>query len=160
MHIEIVIADYLNKSHKTDLQSLLSMYAKDLMGGGRPLEQNIVDNVVTELSKLSHAFSVLVYADGKAVGFSNCFELFSTFLCKPLINIHDLAVIDSHRGLGISQMILQKIEDIAIEKGCCKVTLEVLSKNETAKAAYTKFGFSDYHLDTDTGGALFWQKTL
>ena len=160
MHIEALIANYIDKSHKNDLQSLINMYARDPMGGGEPLDKKIVDNVVTELSKLGHAFSVLVYADGKAVGFANCFELFSTFLCKPLINIHDLAIIDSHRGLGISRIILQKIEDIAIENGCCKVTLEVLIKNDTAKAAYSKFGFSDYSLKADTGVALFWQKII
>ncbi len=55
---------------------------------------------------------------------------------------------------------LDKVEEVAIEKGCCKITLEVLSKNEAAKSAYKKFGFSDYELDPNAGSALFWQKRL
>jgi len=38
--------------------------------------------------------------------------------------------------------------------------LEVLSNNEVAKSAYSKFGFSGYELDPKAGAALFWQKTL
>jgi len=37
---------------------------------------------------------------------------------------------------GISQMMLEKVEEIAKEKGCCKITLEVLSNNEVAKSSY------------------------
>ncbi|MFT5906124.1 MAG: ribosomal protein S18 acetylase RimI-like enzyme, partial [Cryomorphaceae bacterium] len=42
----------------------------------------------------------------------------------------------------------------------CKITLEVLSKNEVAKSAYQKFGFSGYELDPEAGKALFWEKPI
>lgn len=57
-------------------------------------------------------------------------------------------------------MMLEKVEEIARSKDCCKVTLEVLSNNEVAKSAYRKFGFSGYELDPEAGFALFWQKSL
>ena len=47
---------------------------------------------------------------------------------------------------------------MARERGCCKVTLEVLSNNEKAKKAYTRFGFEPYVLDPAAGPAQFWQK--
>ncbi len=49
---------------------------------------------------------------------------------------------------------------MAKSKGCCKVILEVLSNNEPAKSAYSKFGFLGYQLDPAAGPALFWQKLL
>jgi ribosomal protein S18 acetylase RimI-like enzyme len=55
---------------------------------------------------------------------------------------------------------LEKVEDIAISKGCCKLTLEVLEGNKIARASYNKFGFSDYVLDPKMGKALFFQKVL
>lgn len=125
-----------------------------------PLTSEVKNNLVKELSKLIHAFSLIAYVDGVAVGLVNCFEAFSTFTCKPLINIHDLVVIEAYRGKGISQNMLGKVEEIAKSKGCCKVTLEVLSGNEAAKASYRKFGFSDYELDPEAGSALFWQKKI
>ena len=113
-----------------------------------------------ELAKLPHAFSIIAYVDGKPAGLVNCFEAFSTFSCKPLVNIHDVIVIKEFRGHNLSQNMLAKVEEIAKSKGCCKLTLEVLSKNEAARSSYTKFGFSDYELDPKMGTAQFWQKLI
>jgi ribosomal protein S18 acetylase RimI-like enzyme len=157
---EIIIADYANPEHSKDLTSLLNCYAKDPMGGNMDLPTYVRDNLVTELSGVPHAFSVLCYVDGKAAGLTNCFQGFSTFNCKPLINVHDLAVLPDYRGLGISQRMLEKVEEVAFSRGCCKITLEVLEGNHTAKAAYLKFGFEGYELDAALGGAMFWQKNL
>jgi ribosomal protein S18 acetylase RimI-like enzyme len=69
-------------------------------------------------------------------------------------------VSDKFRGHSISQKMLEKVEGIAKQKGCCKITLEVLSGNQVAKNAYLKFGFDGYELDPSAGNALFWQKKL
>lgn len=160
MKIDLISADYLNKMHATDIRYLLDAYAADPMGGGKPLADEVKQNVVAELSKLPHAFSLLCYVDGSPAGLVNCFELFSTFACKPLVNIHDVIVLEGFRGLGLSQKLLQGVEAEAIRRGCCKVTLEVLSGNEAATNSYKKFGFSPYELDPKAGSALFWEKPL
>lgn len=160
MSISIVVADYSNSQHKRDIPYLLNAYACDPMGGGKPLEKNVQQHLVSRLASLPHAFSILAYVDDEPAGLTNCFEGFSTFSCKPLVNVHDLVVLPEYRGKGLSIAMLQAVENVAIEKGCCKVTLEVLSNNEIAKAAYLKFGFSGYELDPEVGQALFWQKTL
>uniref|UniRef100_UPI0035583619 GNAT family N-acetyltransferase n=2 Tax=Pseudomonadota TaxID=1224 RepID=UPI0035583619 len=59
-----------------------------------------------------------------------------------------------------SQKMLAKVEEIARQRGCCKLTLEVLEGNEVAKAAYQKQGFDGYQLDPQMGRAMFWQKVL
>lgn len=160
MKIEIIKADYQNPNHAKDVTDLLDAYAIDPMGGGEALQNKVKENLTAELAKLPHAFSILAYVDEQPAGLANCFEAFSTFACKPLINIHDLVVLKPFRGLGLSQKMLAKVEEIAKSTGCCKVTLEVLSNNEIAKSAYQKFGFSSYELDPETGSAQFWQKSL
>lgn len=130
------------------------------MGGGEPLTESVKQNLVESLSNIPHAFSVLATVDEKPAGLINCFEGFSTFKCEPLVNIHDVTVVPEYRGLGISQKMLEKVEQIARTRDCCKLTLEVLSNNQAAKSAYSKFGFSDYELDPEAGTALFWQKSL
>ena len=95
-----------------------------------------------------------------AAAVANCFEGFSTFACKPLVNIHDITVLPQYRGKGISQRVLEKIEAIARSKGCCKITLEVLGNNTVAQSAYKKFGFGAYELDPKAGSAQFWEKKL
>lgn len=160
MKIDIFKADYLNKAHAQDIPFLLDSYAKDPMGGGKELLPEVKQNLVSELSKLPHAFTVICYIDEKPAGLINCFELFSTFSCKPLINIHDIIVLEEFRGNRLCQRMLEKVEEIALSKSCCKLTLEILENNIPAKSSYARFGFANYELDPKMGKALFWQKKL
>ena len=160
MNIDVIKADYRDEKQAQEIAFLLNAYASDPMGGGQPLTDDIQANIARELSRLPHAFSVIAYVDSRPAGLANCFEMFSTFLCKPLINIHDVVVLKQYRGMGLSHKLLEKIEQIAIERGCCKLTLEVLSGNTGAKVSYEKFGFKNYELDPALGQALFWQKLL
>ena len=160
MKIKVLVADYLHNKHAQDIGYLLNCYAEDPMGGGAPLSDNIKTNLASELSKLPHAFSIMCYVDDKPAGLINCFEAFSTFKCKPLINIHDIVVVSEFRGLGICQKMLATVEKVAREKGCCKITLEVLEGNEVARNSYLKFGFDGYELDPKMGKAMFWQKAF
>ncbi len=160
MKIEILNADYLNETHAQEIAFLMNSYAADPMGGGNPLAEKVKNNIAKELSKRPYAFTIMSYINGAAAGLINCFEQFSTFSCKPLINIHDVIVLEKYRGHGLSQKMLERAENIAISRGCCKLTLEVLEGNRIAKSSYSKFGFSDYELDPEMGRALFWQKVL
>ena len=160
MNMEVLIADFNNQKHADDIVYLLDCYAKDPMGGEEPLDDEVKENLVKELAKIPHAFTVICYVDNSPAGLINCFDTFSTFKCKPLVNIHDIIVASNYRGLGISQLMLKEVEKIAGDKGCCNLTLEVLEGNEVAKCAYRKFGFSGYELSPLMGKALFWQKPL
>ncbi len=156
----IVQASYTNPVHAQALRDVLNHYAQDPMGGGVALPVEVLEQLPGELAKRPHAFSVLAFVDGHAAGLVNCFEGFSTFAGKPLVNVHDVSVVDTYRGLGLSQKMLDKVEDIARERGCCKITLEVLEDNPVAQGSYRKFGFSDGQLDPDHGRMLFWKKSL
>jgi len=160
MKIDIISADYHNPQHGADLVKLLDGYAHDPMGGGEGLCQYTKDNLIQQLQQRTDAFTVLCYVDGKAAGLINCFEMFSTFKCKPLVNIHDVTVGSEFRGLGLSQKMLDKVEQIALERGCCKLVLEILDGNQVAKNAYAKFGFAGYELDPQMGQAVFWEKAI
>ncbi|WNC73639.1 GNAT family N-acetyltransferase [Thalassotalea psychrophila] len=160
MTIEIIKADYNNESHCQDLMLLLNAYAEDPMGGGAPLSAYSNQNLCNELRKRNNVFSLLCYVDGKPAAICNCVEGFSTFKAKPLMNIHDMGVISEFRGLGLSQKLMDEVEQISVEMGCCKITLEVLEGNQVAKNSYIKFGFEGYELDPEMGKAMFWEKVL
>jgi len=160
MKIDLIRADYNNKQQAEDLIMLLNAYALDPMGGEEALSDEVKKNLVPTLAKRTDVFTILCYVDGEAAGIINCVEGFSTFSCKPLINIHDCGVLAKYRGLGISLKMFAEVEKVAIEKGCCKLTLEVLQGNDVAKKAYEKLGFAGYELDPTLGHALFWEKKL
>jgi len=160
MNIEVISADYQNENHTRDLIDLLNAYALDPMGGGEPLSQYTKENLIEQIRTNPIVFSVLCYVEGKPAGLVNCIEGFSTFAARPLVNIHDVVVLKEFRGLGISTKMLEKVEEIAVDKGACKLTMEVLEGNKVAQSAYRKVGFSGYELDPEQGAALFWQKKL
>lgn len=158
--VEIVQADYLNSRHAQDLGYLLNHYARDPMGGNAALPGEITENLARELHKRPYAFSVLCYVNDEPAGMVNCFESFSTFAGKPLVNIHDVVVVKQFRGQKLAERMLEKVEEIARERGCCKLTMEVLEGNLPAKRVYQRMGFAGYELDPAMGQAVFWQKPL
>lgn len=158
--INIIQADLANPPHAAATVALLNEYACDPMGGGAPLPDYTQKNLVAELHKRPNAHVVLAFDSDKPVGLVTAIEGFSTFSCKPLLNIHDAVVTCSYRGKGICRLMLQKAEELALALGCCKLTLEVLEGNRVAQAAYAAFGFGGYELDPAIGRALFWEKKI
>lgn len=157
---EVIPADYSDPLHQDLIPDLLDAYARDPLGGGQPLRDEVKANLVAELRKLPNALSLLAFREGRPVGLVNAFFAFSTFQCKSILNIHDMIVLPEYRGQGLSQRLLAAAEAIARAKGCCKLTLEVQSRNDVAMGAYRKFGFAGYELDPVHGQAMFWQKWI
>lgn len=156
----VVRVDYSNPAHAHALTQLLDLYARDVMGGGKPLSAFVLDNVARELGKRPQAFSVLAFVGEQAAGLVNCIEGFSTFACKPLVNVHDVVVRPGFRKLGVARRMLEEVENIARERGCCKLTLEVLQGNAPAIWLYKEVGFVGYQLVDSMGQAMFLQKPL
>ena len=161
--IRVVRADYRSETHASALVAMLDAYARDPMGGGEPLSEYAKAHLVDALAARPHAYSVLAFdgaGDSEPVGLVNCIEGFSTFACRPLVNIHDIAVASAYRGRGVGARMLRLAEDIARQRGACKLTLEVLSGNTGAVHLYESFGFANYQLDPTMGTAGFMQKWL
>lgn len=158
--IQTVVADLKNKKHADAYLNLMSHYACDPMGGGEDISQFAKQNLITSLLKRTDIFIVLIFSGDKPVALLTAIEGFSTFACKPLFNIHDVVVHRDFRGKHLTKYLFKKIEEIAKQQDCCKITLEVLSGNDIACKAYQSLGFSDYQLDPEYGSALFWTKKL
>lgn len=161
--LRLCIADYANPAHARALVLLLDAYAKDPMGGAEGLSDYARIHLVAELARRPAAFSVLAFLgedDATPVGLANCMEGFSTFACRPLVNVHDLAVLSDYRGLGIASRLLDYVAELARKRGACKLTLEVLSGNQTALRLYARAGFAQYALTPQAGQAQFMQKWL
>ncbi len=153
-------ADYTDPADAAAIVMLLDAYASDPAGGGEPLSDFAKTNLVRELAARPQAFSILAFDGDAPVGLVNCIEGFSTFKCQPLVNVHDVAVLASHRGRGIAEQMLALAETIARERGAVKMTLEVLSGNAPAVNLYKRIGYEGYQLDPAMGTAQFFQKWL
>ncbi len=157
---EIINADLSNSSHSEILINLLDIYAQDPMGGGKGLSEYVKTNLVSSLREKAGIHVIFAFSNGEAAGLLIAMEGFSTFACQPLLNIHDVVVVPEYRGQGIAALMLQAAEKIALQIGCCKLTLEVLEGNAVAKSVYARFGFGGYQLDPKMGNALFLEKKI
>jgi len=153
-------ADYQSAKDGAALVMLLDAYASDPAGGGHPLSEHARQHLMRELAARPQAYSVLAFDGDAPVGLVNCIEGFSTFACRPLVNVHDVAVLASHRGRGIAEAMLAEAERIATERGAVKMTLEVLSGNAPAVRLYKRIGYAGYQLDPAMGSAQFFQKWI
>ncbi len=160
MTIYIIQADYTRPEHQAAIRQLMNIYAIDPMGGGTPLPAKVLEDLPQALANIGTAITLLAFDADEPVGLITGFLSLSTFKAKPLLNIHDVIVIPDYRGCGISRQLLQQVEAYAVERDCCKLTLEVLSGNRRAQQVYRQFGFDDYALDPDAGTAQFWQKLI
>jgi GNAT superfamily N-acetyltransferase len=160
MNLRIVAVDFENPAISTAWLDLLDHYAQDPMGGGTGLSAYAQQHLVERLRALPTFHGAMAFDGEHAVGLINCFTGFSTFAAQALLNIHDIVTRADRRGQGIGQALLGWAEQRAVELGCCKLTLEVLSNNQRALASYERAGFAPYVLDPQAGQALFLQKIL
>eukprot|EP00873_Tetraselmis_striata_P006348 jgi/Tetstr1/426612/TSEL_016889.t1 len=130
--VETRIASYTDPEDARLVAELLNQYSMDKFGNGAPLPEDVLSRLAPELAQVAGAFSVVATVDGAPAGLVNCFQGFSTFRCRPLLNVHDCYVAAPHRRRGITQAMLAAVEAVASERGCCKLTLEVLPSNEAA----------------------------
>ena len=158
--LTVLEANYKDRVHAAAVVRLLDAYAQDPAGGSHALSVYAKVNLTAELAKRPQAFSVLAFDGELAVGLVNCIEGFSTFACKPLVNVHDVVVLASHRGQRVGERMLVLAEEIAVQRGACKLTLEVLTGNANAIKLYERVGFAGYQLDPAMGRAVFLQKWL
>lgn len=158
--LQVREVDYLDPRQAAELVDLLDAYARDSAGGGQALSDFTRSNLSAHLAARPAAFSVIAYDGEKPVGLVNCIEGFSTFACRPLVNVHDVVVIASHRGAGVGRLMLERVIELSHRRGACKLTLEVLSGNRSAIALYERLGFAPYQLDPAMGQAQFFQLWL
>jgi ribosomal protein S18 acetylase RimI-like enzyme len=142
--VAIVEADFADPAHRDAIVAVLDSYASDPRGGGEPLASDVKARLVPGLESHPTVLVLLAFDGSGPVGIATCFFGFSTFQARPLLNVHDLAVVPAARGRGVGRALLAAAEDRALARGCCKLTLEVQDDNRPARGLYASFGFVDF----------------
>lgn len=122
------------------LLTLLDLYARRLPGHMQPLPSVVAERLVPALLAQPGCRLFLADTNGQATGLAVCFDGFSTFQAKPLLNIHDLAVHPQFQRQGIGDQLLAAVIAFAQQADYCAVTLEVAADNP-ARRLYTRHGF-------------------
>lgn len=154
-NIQIIEGDLDNLEHAENFLRLTAAYMSDEMGGVDAWSEEQKVNVVREMKDHPCALILFAKVEGKIVGICTCFFAYSTFLATPLLNIHDIYVDESVRGNGVGKKLVQSVEEVAREKNCGKVTLEVRKDNLNARDLYKSQGFKEA-----PHSMFFWIKNL
>lgn len=152
---DLELCDFTNPLHCTKLCDLVNEYITHPMGGGEPLTNRQKLHLVDGLESHPRSIVLFVLYEGEIAGMTNAFLNFSTFKCRPMINIHDVFVSENYRRKGLGRKLMQGMEEIARNLNCAKITLEVRKDNVVAQQLYHSLGF-----DEGSDPMHFWSKQL
>lgn len=143
--------DIENHQQRYDMQKLFIEYS---VAADAEINADIVD----KLCELPYFIGFIAYLDDEPIGFAVCFESFSSYRCKKVLNVHDFMISAKFRGLGYGKTLLTAVEQFCIVNDYLKITLEVDDDNQSAQRLYASCGFEDHQVVLK--GLLHWQKYL
>lgn len=86
------------------------------------------------------AHALVAEMNGAAIGFAVYFFNYSTWQGKNGLYLEDLYVTPSCRGVGAGKGLLQRLAQIALERGCGRFEWSVLDWNEPTIRVYEAIG--------------------
>ena len=122
MQLRIRDVDFSDPTDASRFVAVLDSYASDPVGGGEPLPLDVRERLIPALQRHPTALVLLACMENEPAGIAVCFFGFSTFRARPLLNVHDLAVVPEYRGRGVGGALLRECENRALRAGCCKLT--------------------------------------
>ena len=154
------LADLEDDADQQTVVDLIDAYASDPMGRGEQLSEEVKQRLLPGLRNHPTTLIVLAYYEGEPAGIALCFLGFSSFRAQSLLNIHDLAVLPEFRSRGIGRQLLQAVEQLAKDRNCWGVTLEVDERNKRARQTYAAAGFLEEHFGPGGGRTFFLKKPV
>jgi len=90
--------------------------------------------------------------DGKAVGFTQLYPLFSSTRMKPMWLLNDLFVAPEYRSKGISKQLIDRAKELARATKAAGLSLETEKSNHIGNQLYPQTGF-----ELDDHNFYFWE---
>ena len=99
--------------------------------------ESVLEEWLFDKKKAEVLFPLL---DRKEIGFALYFHNFSTFLGRAGLYLEDLYIQPAYRGRGYGRKVLQKLAQIAVERGCGRLEWWCLDWNAPSIAFYKNLG--------------------
>ena len=109
-----------------------------------PPDSDALARILGVLLAGSTVYVVAEASDGKAlVGAMQLDFRLTTWEAAPYVYIEDFIVDEAHRGRGLGSAMLALAEDLALERGCVRMDLDVLQDSVDSQRFYVRHGFVD-----------------
>ena len=145
------------QAEETDIALLLGFIKELAEYEGLPDDVVATEDTLREwIIERKRAEAFFAVAEGTEVGFCVFFHNFSTFVGRAGIFIEDIYVKPEYRGCGYGKAMMQKLAQVAAERGCGRMEWSCLDWNEPSIRFYLSLGaqpmaeWTVYRLDGDT----------
>lgn len=81
-----------------------------------------------------------VEIDGQITGFAAYYYQVVSFPARKVLYLEDIYVQKAHRGKGIGSLFLERLEEIARENDCLKMSWKCLKWNQSSRSFYEHIG--------------------
>jgi aminoglycoside 3-N-acetyltransferase I len=98
-----------------------------------------------------HIIPIVALAEGEVVGGLVAYELDKYEQARSEVYIYDLAVAQPHRRQGIATALIERLREIAAERGAWVIYVQADYGDEPAIALYTKLGVREDVMHFDIG---------
>ena len=111
------------------------------------------DAYLETLLAKQHVIPIVALSEGEVVGGLVAYQIDKFERARSEIYIYDLAVAEGHRRQGIATALIERLRDIAAERGAWVIYVQADLGDEPAIALYTKLGRREdvLHFDIDVG---------
>ena len=106
------------------------------------------------LERMQTKESVIYAAEdknGKLVGFTQLYPIFSSTRMKRMWLLNDLFVLPDSRGLGVSKMLINQAKELAKSNNACGILLETEKSNDIGNHLYPSMDF-----ELESNNFYFW----
>ena len=119
--------------------------------GGAPPSEAYLETLLAK----PHVIPIVALSEGDIIGGLVAYELDKFEQPRSEIYIYDLAVAEAHRRQGIATALIERLREIAAERGAWVIYVQADLGDEPAIALYTKLGVREdvLHFDIDVGSA-------
>lgn len=133
------------KASINELQDLVPLFE-----GYRKFYKQVSDiegaeHFLTERLTKNDSVIFIAYLDGKAVGFTQLYHLFSSVSMEPMYLLNDLFVADGLRRIGIGEALINKVKALVKAESQKGIAIQT-AYNNPAQELYKRLGFKP---DTD-----------
>jgi ribosomal protein S18 acetylase RimI-like enzyme len=125
-----------------DLTCLLPLVAAYRAFYQRSADAGRERSLITQHLETGTSTIFIARVDGRAAGFVQLFQTYSTVMLGPQLILEDLFVDPGSRGGGVATKLLERAGAFACETGATGMFLETAMDNSTAQRVYERAGWT------------------
>lgn len=134
---------------KTQVDLVFDLFDKYRIFYKQPSDQESAKKYLQARLDSNESIIFVALADGKPVGFTQLYPLYSSIRVIKNWLLNDLYVEQEYRKRGVGEKLIKTVMDFARQNGAKLVELSTAIDNYTAQGLYEKIGFKKAEPETD-----------